>query len=98
MANTTDNEEGVILADEFTAKLYPNPNNGEFVIEFNLNEIPEASLQILDIRGRLLLTQSIINTGNLIRIDNTNFENGIYFININVNSKNLWVSKYIINK
>jgi hypothetical protein len=58
-------------------QVYPNPNNGTFTIE--TNNPAEQILQIFDVNGRLLLTQTIkgktiISTNDLI--------NGVYNINI----------------
>lgn len=58
--------------------IYPNPNNGNFVIETNLSE--KQTLQILDVTGKFVLQQSISGKTT---IDANNLDNGIYFVQIN---------------
>jgi hypothetical protein len=58
--------------------IYPNPSNGNFIIESNLNE--KQTIQIFDLNGRLILSQNIIGTSE---IDARSLDNGFYNLTIN---------------
>jgi len=60
-------------------RIYPNPNNGEFIIEAN----ETIQLKLTDELGRLIKTISISDKKAIIR----DLSKGIYFINGNVNGK-----------
>jgi hypothetical protein len=57
--------------------VYPNPNNGTFVVETSITE--KQNLQIFDVNGKLVLSQ-IINGKT--QIDNTNLIEGVYSVTI----------------
>ncbi len=62
-------------------KLYPNPNNGTFNIEWNNGASKFA--RVTDISGReVYSTNSNLNT---INVDLSNFSNGVYFVKIESN-------------
>ena len=58
--------------------IYPNPNNGQFTIT-NSQEMTE--LIITDLQGKVILDNVNINL-NKVNIDLTDFERGMYMINI----------------
>ena len=60
--------------------VYPNPNNGNFVIE--TNSATKQTLQLFDVNGKLVLTQTIIGKTN---IDASNLAEGVYNLNITTN-------------
>jgi len=70
-----------LSANDFTLinklKLYPNPAQNQVTIE--ANELTNASLQIMDINGRVLQIQNLQNT-NTINIEN--FQTGVYLFKI----------------
>jgi len=53
--------------------VYPNPTSGQFTIETNRND--KQTLEILDLNGRLVLSQNVNGTTT---IDATNFNEGVY--------------------
>jgi hypothetical protein len=57
--------------------IYPNPNNGSFVIELNSNA--KQTLQMYDINGKIVLSQIINGKSN---IDAGNLNAGVYNISI----------------
>ncbi|HXD93994.1 MAG TPA: T9SS type A sorting domain-containing protein [Bacteroidia bacterium] len=72
------------------ANIYPNPSNGNFIIETNLSE--KQTVQILDVTGKLILQQTI-NSKTI--IDASSLDNGIYFVQINT-SDGLFTKKIIV--
>lgn len=57
--------------------IYPNPNNGRFVIE--LNNPTRQTIQIYDVNGKLVLTQILNGKTN---IDARSLNEGVYNMNI----------------
>jgi PKD repeat protein len=70
--------------------VYPNPNNGNFVIE--TTSIEKQTLQIVDVTGKLILQQTI--NGKTI-IDASSLDNGIYFVQLNI-SEGFYSKKIIV--
>ncbi len=57
--------------------IYPNPNNGSFVIETNGNA--KQSIQVFDVNGKLVLTQSVNGRTN---VDASSLTEGVYNVSI----------------
>jgi Secretion system C-terminal sorting domain len=73
---------------------YPNPNNGNFVVENN-TENALASIEIIDLTGKVVYSTQTNNIKSEINIGN--IQNGIYIIhsyNEHINTR----SKIIISK
>ncbi|MBS1652801.1 MAG: T9SS type A sorting domain-containing protein [Bacteroidetes bacterium] len=66
-----------------TINLFPNPSNGKFVVE--MSNANNASVQVLDLTGRILLNTTMNN--NALEIDLSNYSNGVYYIRINSNNQ-----------
>jgi hypothetical protein len=67
--------------------LYPNPNNGNFTIE----TAEKQTVQIFDINGRIVLTQTISGKTN---IDVSSLNEGIY--NISFINEELILNKRLV--
>ena len=65
-------------AKQYEIQVFPNPTNDVLNVSLDKYKIKEISL--LDIQGRVILTQSNLLDKN--RIDLSNFVAGIYFLNI----------------
>ncbi len=67
-----------LIASEDNIYVYPNPNKGEFFIQFNSNK--NRTFEVYNSIGKLVL-QSSTNNSN-VQIDLTNNPRGIYFVKI----------------
>jgi N-acetylneuraminic acid mutarotase len=75
--------------------IYPNPNNGSFVVELNPSlTLPQGKgtlMQVYDVTGKLVLTQTI---NGKTTIDATNLNEGVY--NISITSNEGVINKRIV--
>jgi subtilisin-like proprotein convertase family protein len=63
--------------------LYPNPNNGNFNIQFNSNSGNEIKINVHDIRGREIFNKSYDNNGFFNEnLQLNNAQSGIYLVTI----------------
>ncbi|MFI5141062.1 MAG: T9SS type A sorting domain-containing protein, partial [Bacteroidia bacterium] len=67
--------------NNITVKVYPNPTNGNFLIETTTSE--KQNINVYDVNGKLVLTQNINGRSN---IDASNLLQGVYNISITGNS------------
>lgn len=82
------------IEDNFTAiSTYPNPAVALFNVQFDSKTSGEASLEIIDMKGRNVLAQkAILFAGfNVVTIDVTTLPTGVYF----VKSNNTMLSKLV---
>lgn len=64
--------------------LYPNPTVGELNVRFDVANAAEATIEVVDITGKLISTHNIqANSGsNLVVMDATTYATGVYFVNL----------------
>ncbi len=76
--------------------VYPNPSNGHFYVEMEGDLGDEAEVQVLDLMGRVVMTQKMNTTANYstATIEMENAPAGNYFIKIQT-SKEVFTKKFI---
>jgi len=65
-----DNCTGIEENDLSGVMIYPNPNNGQFVIDLPTNE--RTQIEILTINGQVVFAKQSFNTHNVINLKNLN--------------------------
>jgi thiol-disulfide isomerase/thioredoxin len=83
MAKTTSIDQ---ISDLIKTNIYPNPSTDEINIDFELQASTKMNVQILDQIGRVVLdlgAQSYPDGSNNLKIETSNFANGIYYIRMN---------------
>ncbi len=78
--------------------LYPNPNNGSMMLDYNLKDNTNATLQIVDITGKLINTYKLQNNVGSLSINEQSLINGVYFYRILVGDKIIKTDKLVIIK
>jgi len=64
-------------------KIYPNPNNGTFTVEFNSSSAQEVAIAVHDMRGREIFKRSYENTGLFSgNVNLGNVETGVYLVTV----------------
>ncbi|NQV40800.1 MAG: right-handed parallel beta-helix repeat-containing protein [Candidatus Marinimicrobia bacterium] len=79
---------------------YPNPYNNSFNLEFQVPDDAYTSINILDIRGRLVgnIHQGMLGSGiHRVQVHTPELSSGIYFIQINQNSEQI-THKILLNR
>lgn len=86
--------------DEFMMQIYPNPSEGEFIINFNLEKLNDVQISVYNMVGQLITKEVLSNLSigmNKHKIRLLNLENGGTFM-VNIQSDdNKAVQKVIIN-
>ncbi len=63
--------------------LYPNPNSGNFNIQFNSTTNNEIKINVIDMRGRQIFSNSFENTGLINQnLQLENVQSGVYLVTI----------------
>jgi hypothetical protein len=63
--------------------LYPNPNKGNFTVQFNSNSTNDVSILVHDISGRSIFEKKYTNTGLFsqnLQLDNV--QSGVYLVTV----------------
>ena len=73
------------VAEAIPFKVYPNPNNGKFIISFDLDNQINATINIYDMLGQKAFTTTKSSVENTIEIDLRNQPKGIYWLSVETN-------------
>ncbi|MBW8049092.1 MAG: T9SS type A sorting domain-containing protein [Cytophagales bacterium] len=78
-------------------KVYPNPNDGNFQIDYQLPEGQKGELTIFNIMGKKLFTYPLVNEMNSLKISKGSvLKNGLYFYQIVINNHIVTTEKLLI--
>ena len=80
---------GEDVAFKNSINLFPNPNNGQFELNFNAKKGADVELEIIDIVGKSVYTQSLKNSTGIVKqsFDIKNLSKGVYLLNLNYEGK-----------
>ena len=84
--------------NDFKLNLYPNPNNGNFTLKYNLAKYSNADLLIYDVTGKVLSKTNLLNTVNQLDMNVDKFESGVYYYTIRTTDEILNTNKFVIIK
>ncbi|MFT4645018.1 MAG: hypothetical protein ACI8ZX_001429 [Planctomycetota bacterium] len=78
------------VIDVENINLFPNPNNGLFTVEFDLNAVSNVNISVVDITGRKVVFRNYPNAVN--RFTETfdlkdNLNSGFYFLDIQIGNE-----------
>lgn len=77
--------------------VYPNPNNGNFVIRFNSLTTTDVNVKLYDIRGRIVFEKKYFNQGSFNEnIELKNVQSGVYLLNVLADDNKKVVKRIII--
>ncbi len=98
------NQKGMILHQQgndtinTTFKLYPNPNNGSMIFEYNIAKNETGQLILYDITGRIINEYALNNNSNALAISEAALKNGVYFYSVTVSGETKANGKFEIIK
>ncbi|MFT4982649.1 MAG: hypothetical protein ACI9UR_002525 [Bacteroidia bacterium] len=72
---------GIQEAEAVDVKIYPNPSNGQFVVEVNGVD-SDAQITVMDVTGRQVYTEGVIMNGNFRKELNLDIASGTYLLQI----------------
>ncbi len=81
--------------------VYPNPNNGDFMIQYKLNEDETAEVSILNTIGEKVFTKELIGASIIkqVNVRLPNLSSGIYFCNVKSSNHVIGKTfKFVISK
>ena len=81
-----------------TVTVFPNPASSELYVMCNVDTESDVKLNLYDISGRLLKTETLINTKESQKIDMHDLMNGVYLYKIINNNTAIKTGKIIILK
>lgn len=79
-------------------KPYPNPASKEVFISYSIPIGKLGIVEVFDIIGKKQLAFNVKSNNNLLSVPVSNLKNGIYFIQLTVDSKIVGIEKFIVNK
>ena len=87
------------ILEKGAIKVYPNPNNGNFNIDYHLTElgIRNYELRIYDVLGKRVYSTDLLGIDGTQNIDVSTLSNGVYFYQV-TNNKETLRGKFIIEK
>lgn len=71
--------QGILLN---TVTIYPNPNNGQFSVEYRLGEGASADLDVVDPLGRIVRSTRLGNNETTAAVDASDLSNGLYMVRL----------------
>ena len=95
---TTNSESSGLKenTEQNSISIYPNPSNGAFYLN-STKPINTYEIKVIDLTGRTIMMQNLLEVGNSARIELNYLNNGIYFLYISSKSGN-FVEKIVIQK
>jgi hypothetical protein len=76
-SNTSD-----IDSENKEVLLYPNPAKDELFLDFGSENLGQVTYHLKDIKGQLMKQESVLNSGEKVKVDLTAIPQGIYLLSI----------------
>jgi hypothetical protein len=94
----TENKKSLLnqSAEEYSMRLYPNPNNGSMIIEYKI--VQDGILEIRDVSGKLVGKYELNSSLKSISVNANELANGIYYVTLIVNTNKVKIDKLVIIK
>ncbi len=103
-SNTIYLKPSIVLGQDETDKraaisLFPNPSTGSFTLEFKAIQSQKATLSVVDLTGKVILTQSLsdLNNGSQQNIELKGVASGVYIVKVQT-EKGVYQQKITIVK
>ena len=84
------------LQEKNSLSIYPNPSTGKLYLN-STKTINTYEIKVVDITGRIIMTENLFQVGNTAELELNHLNNGIYFVYISSETGN-FVEKIVIQK
>ncbi len=94
-------ENSAINKAENNLSIYPNPTSGEAFVNFNAIDGETATINVMDITGKVVLTQhlgKLYNGEAKVAVDVSSLNTGLYIVDVNSTSGIKRVAKLVVTK
>jgi hypothetical protein len=81
--------------EDWCLKIYPNPANNYCILEFSRKSDIDASVQLIDINGKVLKNIELVKDSDLILINLNDIPTGIYLFRLNGQGVGHEVRKFV---
>jgi len=99
LRTTSNDEESALvtpLLKDDLIKVYPNPNNGQFYVEYAIEAMQSGSFVLMDLLGKEIVRKSLQNNKGRLEVKEQIIP-GIYLFKIIVNGETYSINKLVIN-
>ena len=84
--------------NQINVSIYPNPNNGNFTLKYNLGNETSGKVLLYDEIGEKVGEYDLSGSSGEMQISNSNLINGIYVYKVYTNNSIIKVGKIIVIK
>jgi PKD repeat protein len=90
---------GIVEIDvDISAKLYPNPNDGTFVLDLQSKQRQDVHLSVFNNQGQMVYQESFVaDQSQKKKVDLSAFAKGIYYVRLSTNQSLIFTEKVIVN-
>jgi|GEM_PF-1676317 len=71
-----------ILLEDGNFTIFPNPSKGQITLEYYLEQVEGAHLQIFDLQGRMLMDRPLNANAQRMELDLSHLKAGVYFVSL----------------
>lgn len=90
----SDERQGKMAdATESSVYVYPNPTNGVINIQYPISESQQATVEVYDLLGALVFTQTLSSTDSGATLDLSHLGSGLYSVRLLVDNQLEFVEK-----
>lgn len=86
------------VTDNVQFNLYPNPNNGNFTLEYDLGKGVSGYVKLYNTMGQLVGEYNLANSQGMMSISNPQLSNGVYIWKLYTNTDTMKYGRVIIMK
>jgi hypothetical protein len=89
----------VVESGDLNFRLYPNPNDGNMLLEYSLSDNSKGIFVLYDLMGRLIDSYNLNNgLNNILTISEDQLQNGAYLYKIVVDNELIRTDRVVIAK
>jgi hypothetical protein len=98
IASRKANQKNETVTTQTDFYLYPNPNNGSMILDYDLGKDEKAKVELVDVTGKIISSYKLDSTKGQLEMNERSLQNGIYFYRILVKDKIIKTDKIVIIK